>query len=222
MNQVPTFTQPTNRKARPEDILVQAEATLSTSIEEIGCRIRVTPNTTFSEHSIIPRIEAALAENRRHLENLPDQNEIDRLAHLASLAISISTQTVVKREVANLIGAFPNAAIANPEIYLAALVFDLLDRQIPDAVVVLTCRKIRRTSKFVPTIAEVLQIAETITDHWGSLSSLSAELRNSRALLQQAVTRGEKILALVREEVEDGYRDPNGMIVRRKLYQGAA
>jgi hypothetical protein len=219
---VQTVTTPALRKSRPEDVLANVEARLEFPLEEIASRIRAVPNTTFSELSVVPRIEAALAENRRNLDGLPNEAEVDRLANIASEALATSTPAVVKREVANLIGAFPNAAVANPEIFLAALVFDLLDKHVPDGVVVATCRRIRRTQRFVPTISEVLEAADTLHEQWRSFESLSHELRNKRSAFEAAIERGEKTLALVQAEIAEGYRTHEGMIVRRRIEQSAA
>lgn len=220
MNSVQTFTGA--RKARPEEVLVNVEASLQVPLDQIARRIRVAPNVNFSGISALARIEAAVAENRHNLDCLPDLADVEKLATVAAQAVSVSSPQVIKRVVANLIGAYPNAAIANPEIYLSALVFDLMDRRISDAVAFATCRKIRRTSKFVPSIAEVLETAESLTDQWQAIINLPAELETTRAALVQALARGERTLALVQQEIAEGYRDDRGMIVRRKIYGGAA
>ena len=225
MNQlahVQNVITPAPRKGRPEDALANVEARLEIPLEEIASRIRAVPNTNFSELSVVPRIEAALAENRRNLDGLPNEADVDRLASIASEALATSTPAVVKREVANLIGSFPNAAVANPEIFLSALVFDLLDKHVPDGVVVATCRRIRRTQRFVPTISEVLEIADTLHEQWRSFESLSHELRNKRSALEAAIRRGEATLALVQGEIAEGYRTHEGMIIRRKMDHSAA
>lgn len=216
MNSVQQHSATVARKSRPEEVLANIEASLQVPVAEIAFRIRVQPNTNFSEMSLPARVEAAIAENRRYIESLPAEAEVDGLANIASEVLSISTPGVVKREVANLIGSFPNAAVANPEIYLSALVYDLLDKHIPDAVTVLTCRQIRRTCKFVPSISEVLETAESIADQWRPMGDLSQELRSKRVALMQTIERGERVLAHINQEIADGYRTPYGAILRRK------
>lgn len=216
ITELQNYVPATPRKPRPEDALANAEARLPMPIQEIHWRVRVTPNNDFSEMSVPARIEQALAHNRHCLANLPDETFVDELAKFASEALAACSEAVVKREAAKLIGSFPNAAIANPETYAAALVFDLLDLRIPDTVVVLTCRKLRRSCKFVPAISEVLATAEGITDHWRAVEGLAHELRSIRPALEDAVRRAEATLAFVQREISEGYRDPNGKILRQR------
>jgi hypothetical protein len=64
---------------------------------------------------------------------------------------------VVAEQVAILIGAFPNAGPHSPEAYTKLLIEEIVAATGYDAVMLeAACRKIRRTMKFVPTIAEML------------------------------------------------------------------
>ena len=213
-------SNPGNRKPNPEDALAIAESRLSMPIADMAASIHAMPNCSFNEFSVPASIEAAIAENRYHLSRLPDQSELERLVSIARAALATSTPRVVKREVANLVGSFPNASLASPETYLTALVFDLMSKGIPDAIVVLACRNLRRSCRFVPSIAEVLALADDMLRRWQCLDDLVHELPVTRAQLEEAVRRGEKMLAFVQGEIADGYRDAGGRIIRhRTAYQ---
>lgn len=206
----------TARSSRREDSLATAEAKLGAPVAMINQRANAIPDFNFSEFSVPQKIDEALARNRDSLASLPDQAEVERLAAIAREALAVCSPSIVAREVANLIGSFPSAAIADPEIYASALIFDVMDKRIPDAVLVLACRRVRRAEKFVPAISEVLAAAESILNDWRSLEALPDVLPATRAALEEAVRRGEKILALVRQEIAEGFRDQNGRILRQR------
>lgn len=201
---------------RPEYALVHAEAQMDSPPEEIAASMVASPHWNFSEYSVPASIEAALRENRARLAALPRQDQADRLARIGREACRTCTPSIVTQEVARLIGSFPNASIASPEVYISALVFDILDMRIPDAVVVLTCQKLRRSSRFVPTISEVLEMADAATASWRSLEELAYQLPATRQALEDAVRRGEKVLAFVRREIAEGFRDAGGRILRNR------
>lgn len=210
------------RKPRPEDVLANIEARLGRPVDVLGERAQVTPNVDFSEYSVPARIEEALTHNRQRLALLPEQAEAEELAKIAREALAICTPAVVKREVATLVGSFPNAALSNPEIFLSSLVFDLLDKRIPDAVVVLACRRLRRSSRFVPAIADVLGVADAILQSCRAIEAMAVELPATRAALVDAVAKAEATLALVKRDIAEGYRDAGGRILRRRAaYQQA-
>ena len=220
----PLRDRKTENQPRPELALALAEAKLDRTPAELAHSMLASPSWNFSEYSVPASIEAALRDNRARLAALPRQEEADRLAKIAREARSTCTPSILKQEVARLIGSFPNAAIASPEVYISALVYDLLDKRIPDAVVVLACQRLRRARRFVPTISEVLDTAEEIAANWRSLEELADQLPAARQALEEAVRRGEKVLAFVQQEIAEGFRDSHGRILRsRAAYaKGAA
>lgn len=203
--------------SRPEEMLIVAEARLQTPVEEIIWRVRVSPNVDFTELSVPQRIEGALAHNRQLLNSLPSEAVVDGLGKVARKALAITTPSIIEREAATLIGSFPNAAIGEPEVYLASLIFDLHDLKIPDSVVVLACRKLRRSRRFVPAISEVLDACNDVLERWKAVENLGDELRAIRPVIEEAVARAEKTLAFVQGEIADGYRDAGGRIIRCRI-----
>lgn len=69
---------------------------------------------------------------------------------------------------------------ANPEAYINALTFDLLDLGFPPAVVAAACQKLRREATFIPEIAEVIEACRKVHSTYRALRrvcslSLSAQ-----------------------------------------------
>jgi hypothetical protein len=73
---------------------------------------------------------------------------------------------VVKEQIALLIGSFPNGQPHNPEIYTNMMVAEILATY-PSAIELeATCRTIRRSKNYLPTIKEVLEVLAQIKDEW--------------------------------------------------------
>lgn len=66
------------------------------------------------------------------------------------------TRRVVSEQVAMLIGSFPNSTPHSPEMYTRMLVEEIVTANPSATALEATCRQIKRTMKFVPTIAELL------------------------------------------------------------------
>lgn len=178
-------------RAGHEDALARMEREMGFDATEVRSALNAIWRCSISEAEYSPlrldKSEQGLAD----LAALPTTERIEEIAALAEAAMAISTPAVAKREIARLIGAFPNASPANPEVYISALVFDVLDLGISDAVLVLACRNIRRTQKFVPAVAEVIAAAEKVAERWRSLRELAkvrrvveSDLRRIRAEAQ--------------------------------------
>jgi hypothetical protein len=83
---------------------------------------------------------------------------------LAVMARS-ATKEEIKRELHVLVHSFPNATKANLEIYGRALALDVIDLQPTIEAMVVACMVLRRTSKFLPTISEVLSWVDLIDEY---------------------------------------------------------
>ena len=121
-----------------------------------------------------------------------------------------STESVVKKQIGQLIGSFPNANPTSPEIYIAAILFDVLDTGIPDSVVHTTCREIRRTMKFLPTISEFLDVANKQRANWQMVGPLNRILMANRKSLHDALELAQSALAEAKREIAAGWRDEAG------------
>jgi hypothetical protein len=65
---------------------------------------------------------------------------------------------IIEEQVALLLGSFPNAGPHNPAVYSGMLVEEIVAAEPCAVALEATCREIRRTKNFAPTIAEVLKI----------------------------------------------------------------
>lgn len=72
-------------------------------------------------------------------------------------ATSPASVAETKTELALLVGAFPNASKGDLRIFGRMLVEDVAAQRPCVAALALACRRLRRTARFVPTIAEVLE-----------------------------------------------------------------
>lgn len=192
-------------KTRPEECLARLQSRQPQLLSDLASRLSVRPNLSFTWYTPVERIRQALEENRRNLAALPDQEDLGRLVEAVRNALATISERAVRRHVAQLIGSFPNANPTDPESYIAALVFDLLDCQIPDAVLALTCQEIRRTSRFVPTISEVIGAARQHLAQCQQLLNLEETLPRTRAQLEYGVQCAERTLAHV---MTHGHKPP--------------
>ncbi|MDF2602425.1 MAG: hypothetical protein K0Q54_5248, partial [Methylobacterium brachiatum] len=71
----------------------------------------------------------------------------------------------------------------NPQIYLDALAFDLIDEGFPPAVVVAACQTLRREAVYMPEISEILAACRAklstyraVANHAGRLAGIRAQL----------------------------------------------
>lgn len=203
MNSLAVFDQ-----SRPEECLARLQSRNPYFLADLTSRISVRPNINFSWYSPVEKIKLAAEENRRNLEALPNQGDLEQLAEVVGKALSICSEKAVRRHVAHLIGAFPNASPTDPETYIAALVFDVIDCQIPDAILLLTCQEIRRTSRFVPAISEVIGTAQHFLSEWQKVLACTETLSRTREGLAYATRSAERTLEHV---LTQGHKPPEGL-----------
>jgi hypothetical protein len=80
--------------------------------------------------------------------------DIEQLAALERPA----TKREIAERLALLLKSFPNAGTADAEVYGGCLLQDVADTQPSIGDIEETCRQIRRVSKFLPTISEILEV----------------------------------------------------------------
>ncbi len=197
---------------RPETILAEI-AKDGDPLDRLYGALSKKPVTEIGAWDPIAKIEAALSYNRQLLDGLPKPAEVQGLLQTVKDALSTTTESSIKKQVAFLLGAYPNAAPTVPEAYTAMLIFDIMDMGIPDAVVFTTCRELRRTLKFLPTIAEFLAVAEKHLKHWRCTDLLPDRLTRARESIEDAIKRAELSLAEIRRDIENGWRDADGKLL---------
>jgi hypothetical protein len=130
-----------------------------------------------------------------------------------------------------LIGSFPNAGPHNPEIYVAMLIEEIVAANPSASALEATCRQIRRTATFVPTLAEVLKILREQETFWegdGLLYSMREkrdwhaeleELMRPKILVASAVMRGRARVLLTEIQYEtEAYFDAKDWVFKKPNY----
>jgi hypothetical protein len=107
--------------------------------------------------------------------------------------------------VATLIDAYPTQKIANPAVYLHALVEDLTEERFSEPAVAAACRQLRRTTRFAPAISEVLEACRAKRATFDAIESSArwylARLNQIHAVLHR--TGGDPCPVEARTEVVD-------------------
>lgn len=193
-----------NRKPRPEDVLHLAEQRTGMTAAEAGNRVRVAHPISHYQIFTKQGCDETIARIEQQLAALPDQQVLEAMAAAATKGLSIVSPSVIAREVATLVAAFPNAAPASPEIFISTLVYDLIDLRIPDAILVEACRRLRRTSKFLPSISEVVRAAEDLLEDWRTVEALPELVTKTRSQLEENIRLAEARL----KRIEEGQTKP--------------
>jgi hypothetical protein len=173
-------------KAPWPDDLYRALATVCAPLEDGGFRYRA------------PEWQADQIDTLRQVIACgPDKETLDAYALPileAKSAPPDRAQTTAM--IGMMLDAFPNGRPANFAAYADSLVHDLLDLKFSPAAVAIACRSIRRTSKFMPSVAEMVEAAEAAK---GRLS-LAIGLANNIAI---AMEKGQKLLTQAEAATSD-------------------
>jgi len=86
--------------------------------------------------------------------------EITRLNQVVRQAQRPAAKHEISNEIAGLVGCFLNASNKDASVFSLALAQDLHDRRAPIAALIWGFRKVRQTSRFFPTIAEILEAVD--------------------------------------------------------------
>ena len=120
----------------------------------------------------------------QELAECPSATELTGIA--TALAEALATKPSRKVTQASVAILFDSRARGpqNPEVYLEALVYDLLDEGFPPAVVVAACQKLRREQVFTPEIAEVLAACREKLKAYSAVQKLAERLVEIRAQVE--------------------------------------
>lgn len=93
----------------------------------------------------------------RWIEAFPDPDAIRQMVETIERVLATApSQDTTRLQLSIMLDAFPNAGKEPREAYFATLVHDVIDEGHPPHVVAEACRTLRRTSRFVPTVSELL------------------------------------------------------------------
>ncbi len=151
------------------------------AVAEHGPWVKVNSAT----RSLLTRLPTAQSETERaealraDIEAGPDRR--------ASLAL-----------VSQLLDAFPNGRPANLPVYAASITHDLCAIGLSPVLVARTCQRVRRTARFLPTVAEMIDAGEAVRKEY-------------RDALERADVCGRRIEALRQAiEAEDAAQGERG------------
>lgn len=186
-------------KAKPVEALARLHSRSPLLVQELFHRINRCAYVNLTRWRGEAGLEEALEEARSILADLPRDQDVAALAAVVTDALATCTEPFIRQQVAQLIGAFPNASPTDPETYVTALMFDLRDARIPDAILMLACQEIRRTSKFVPAIAEIFQEAKRHLEAWEAVIALPEKVSRARQTMRMSIEHGEEDLRRLRD-----------------------
>jgi hypothetical protein len=105
----------------------------------------------------------------------------------------------VARMIAVLMGSFPTSKIPEPEIFVRVLMDDVMALDPSFVEMESTCRELRKTKKFMPSVSEVIEELEEQKELWGRRSDVVWYLEewydDLRPAIAKAKVAEEAILA---------------------------
>jgi hypothetical protein len=85
------------------------------------------------------------------------------------------TRRVVSEKISLLIGSFPNAGPHNPETYMGMMIEEVIAANPSASALEATCRELRRTKNFAPSIAELLKELRRQAEQWRNVLGLGED-----------------------------------------------
>lgn len=151
--------------------------------------------TVAGINALGPRlIDAERLGWREQAKIIEEAETLQAAVSAASEAIAEAERPATTREIAVALGrllkAFPNAGKADVATFGEMLVEDVVAARPSIAAVVQGCTKLRRTCKFLPTIAEVLEAIREVDDGIRASKMRLAMLPGQLADLRRAVEAG--------------------------------
>lgn len=116
------------------------------------------------------------------------------------------TRRYIAKQVAVLLGSIPNGAPADPEVYTAMLIEEVLALEVCKHAIESGMRRVRRTTKFLPAISEVLEILKEENKLWHrrfDIHSFDDRLENLREAIADAESAIENEAQRKKKAIED-------------------
>jgi hypothetical protein len=116
------------------------------------------------------------------------------------------TEESVRMHIAMLVGSFANANPGNPEAYIGMMVEEVMAESPSLVVLASACSRIRRTVKFPPTTAEVIEAIKEETELWDPRLSAIDDCDRTAAWLREELKEATEIVAAQKAEREEQRR----------------
>jgi hypothetical protein len=113
----------------------------------------------------------------------------------------------IGKKVAQLVGCYGNANVGDPEVFVRTLIDDVAGAEESLVIVEAAFRKLRRSQKFLPAIAEVLAAlseesaawAPRFSAIWGGVEDMIEQLESKRTELEQKLLAEQERKRLMQE-----------------------
>lgn len=133
----------------------------------------------------------ALARLRQLVAEAPDVDQLLRLGLSATAAIEAKPSRKVTATAVALLFDSRARQPANPVTYLSALCSDLYEMGFQPAVVAAACQRLRRTTTFVPEIAEVIEVCRKVQGEYAATASLCRRGVDAHSAALAAIAEAE-------------------------------
>ena len=166
---------PTQEKVK--DLAADADRYYSLLEEVVKVSEKLSEANDYTRKQIIERAEMVQKRLERISHRFKDmQKEWDECHPNSWLVKPEESNRPVYSEVAKMItilmGSFPTAKIPEPEIFVRALMDDVMALDPSFVEMESTCRELRKTNKFMPSISEVIEELEKQQELWDQRSDV--------------------------------------------------
>lgn len=143
--------------------------------------------------------ERAIAELREALSVIPKPHVIVGYTDAIRQALDVQTYATLAQQVGYFLLSWPNAAPPDFAVFGKQLLTDLAEEEIADGLLVQAFRNLRRTAKFMPSIAEVIAECRAVHGRWRCALRNAERVEEKRAEMRAVLRQAEERLAEKRE-----------------------
>lgn len=141
------------------------------------------------------KIERAIAEMRDVISTTPKAHVVAGYSEAIRQALDMRTEATLADQVGDFLVSWPNPTPPDPAAFAQLLMTDLADEGFADAVLVQAFRNLRRTAKFMPSIAEVIAECRAVIGRWRCAQLNAERVEAKRKEMQEALKAAEHRLA---------------------------
>lgn len=146
--------------------------------------------------------DAESSDNRKKTEALAELALIQPSLPVLWLQIEASLRPAAEKEIAAglalLLKAFPNVGKDDGAAFGRLLLEDVISQKPSVGALEAGCAHVRRTSRFLPSIAEVLEAVQTAQNSLGVVLERLADVDEMRNRLESSLQEGSKVVRIQR------------------------
>ena len=133
----------------------------------------------------------AIERLRQDIAEAPDHNLLMQVGQAAAAAIEAKPSRKITATAVALLFDSRARQPANPVTYLSALCSDLFELGFQPAVIAAACQRLRRTTTFIPEIAEVIEVCRKVQREYVATASLCLRAIDCRDAALAAIAQAE-------------------------------